>query len=106
MWYIRGTLYHMKDSYLSLRLPAELAQVLSRRARRRGVPKSHLAREAVARYLAGSEPSNTPSRSLSARALAARWPFLPRLEREEADALRADILAGRKALPALRAPWP
>ncbi len=44
------------DSQLTLRLPRELARELSRRARARGVAKSQLVREAVARYISEPEP--------------------------------------------------
>lgn len=97
----------MNDSHLTLRLPADLAWALARWARERGVPKSHVAREAVARYLAPS-PSPLPDERrarITARALAARWPSVPRLTAEEAGAFEADIAAGREALPAVRPPW-
>src|ERR1044071_7386076 len=98
----------MKDSHLTLRLPAELARMLARKARALGVPRSQMVREAVARYLAG--PERTPvtdmqATRLTARALAARWDTLPRLDAEEADAFAADIAAGRDALPVVRSPW-
>ncbi|MEK7668294.1 MAG: CopG family transcriptional regulator, partial [Gemmatimonadota bacterium] len=41
----------MKDSHLTLRLPADLARALARWARSRRVPKSQLVREAVTRLL-------------------------------------------------------
>lgn len=44
------------DSQITLRLPRDLARALSRRAKDRGVPKSQLVREAVARYIAEPEP--------------------------------------------------
>lgn len=40
----------------TFRLPTALAAALARRARERGVPKSHLVREALEQYLAASEP--------------------------------------------------
>ncbi len=94
----------MKDTHLTLRLPLELSRILTRRARDRGVPKSLVAREAVALYLAGAPESGTVP-SLLARELAARWNDLPRLGNEEAAALEKDIAEGRAALPALRVPW-
>jgi hypothetical protein len=93
----------MKNAYLSLRLPGDLARALARWARERGVPRSQVAREAVARYLAPAPPE--PQRSVTARELAARWPSLPRLTPDEAGALAEDIAAGRLALPAVRPPW-
>lgn len=95
----------MKDSHLTLRLPADLARVLARWARSRGVPKSQLVREAVARYLApSSAPAERPPR-VTARTLAERWAALPRLTPEEARDLEADIAAARAALPPGRTPW-
>jgi len=95
----------MKDSHLTLRLPAELARALARWARGRGVPKSQLVREAVARYLGpDAPPSERPAR-VTARALAGRWAELPSLTPEEARDLEADLAAARKALPKVRPPW-
>jgi hypothetical protein len=94
----------MKDTHLTLRLPLELSRVLTRRARDRGVPKSLIAREAVALYL-GSAPEARAAPPLTARELAARWSELPRLGTEEAAALENDIAEGRAALPDLRGPW-
>lgn len=95
----------MKDSHLTLRLPADLARALARLARGRAVPKSQLVREAVARYLA---PSSTPAErppAVTARTFAERWAALPRLTPEEARDLEADVSAGRAALPPVRNPW-
>jgi hypothetical protein len=95
----------MKDSHLTLRLPADLARAIARWARSRGVPKSQLVREAVARYLApSSAPAERPPRA-TARAFAEHWAALPRLTPEEARDLEADIAAARAALPPVRAPW-
>jgi len=94
----------MKDSHLTLRLPAELARALARKARALGLPKSQVAREAVARYLSGWTEDSPPLR-VTARALAARWGTLPRLTPDEADSFADDIVAGRDALPAVRTPW-
>jgi len=93
----------MKNTHLTLRLPSQLARALARRARERDVPKSQLAREAVASYLA-AEPQPLP-RSVSALDLAARWSSLPRLTPPEAASLAADIAAARSAVPAVGAPW-
>lgn len=86
----------LKDSHLTIRLPGELAQALAQWARARGVPKSAVAREAVARYLA-----RTPStqRTVTAGELADAWGSLPRLTPDEAKAFAADITGGRKILP-------
>ncbi len=95
----------MKDSHLTLRLPADLARALASFARRRGVPKSQVAREAVARYLA---PSNAPPArpaGIPAAVLAERWRSLPRLTPEEAGDFETDLAALRAALPPLRATW-
>ena len=95
----------MKDSHLTLRLPAELARALARKARALGVPKSQMAREAVARYLVPATAESNRMPRVSAREFAARWAPLPRLEPAEADAFAADIAAGREALPAIDIPW-
>lgn len=46
---------HCMDAQITLRLPRKLARELSRRAKARGVPKSQVVREAVARYVAEPE---------------------------------------------------
>ena len=95
----------MQDSHLTLRLPADLARALARWARSRGVPKSQLVREAVARYFAPSTaPAERPPQ-VTARSLAERWPTMPRLTPEEARGLEADIAAARVALPPARPQW-
>ena len=93
----------MKNSHLTLRLPADLARALARWAREHGVPKSQVAREAVTRYLVPASAARTPP--FTAGDLADRWALLPRLTPEEAKALGADIEAGRGALLPVRAPW-
>jgi len=93
----------MKDDHLTLRLPRELARALARWARARGVPKSQLAREAVARYLAPVE--GAPARLVTAAELGARWALLPRLTPEEATDLASDVEAARRSLPDVAAPW-
>ena len=95
----------MKDSHLTLRLSADLARALARFARGRGVPKSQVAREAVARYLAPSTAPVERARGIPAAALAERWKALPRLTAEEARALEADIMSARGELPPLPTPW-
>jgi predicted DNA-binding protein len=96
----------MKESHLTLRLPADLAKALLRKARALGVPKSQMVREAVAVYLEPVAAAATAEvRRFSARDLAARWNALPRLTPDEAEALGADIAASRKTLPAARSAW-
>ncbi len=94
----------MKDSHLTLRLPADLARALARWARARGLPKSEVAREAVARYLA-PVPVARPARQITARELALLWPALPRLSAAEASAFAADLGRMRSELPPARAAW-
>lgn len=105
MYYVDTPLQHMKDSHLTLRLPAGLARLLTRWASAHGIPKSQVAREAVARYLAGpgTDPPSAPG--LTARDLAGRWATLPRLLPEEAASLGAEIAAGRAVLPPMATPW-
>ncbi|MFI5235214.1 MAG: CopG family transcriptional regulator [Gemmatimonadales bacterium] len=94
---------HMKDSHVTLRLPAELARALVRRAREAGVAKSHLVREAVTAYIRGRPAPVRPT--LTAAELAERWPTLPRLTPGEASAFADDVAAARTALPPPPAPW-
>ena len=95
----------MKDDYLTLRLSRELARALARWARHRGVPKSRVVREAVANYLAPGSAGTEPPRTVTAVELAARWPLLARLAREEARAFGADLATARRELPPARVPW-
>ncbi|MEO5580684.1 MAG: CopG family transcriptional regulator [Gemmatimonadaceae bacterium] len=87
----------MKNAALTLRLTASLAKSLGRLARARGIPKSQLVREAVARYLAPSGPV-VESPVLTASILAARWRDIPRLAPEEASEFQDDITAARKKM--------
>ena len=93
----------MKDSHLTLRLPAALTRALARLARARGVPKSQVAREAVATYVAS--PGGGTASPVSAREVARLWPSLPRLEPGEADSLSRDIHEARAALPGPGTAW-
>lgn len=95
----------MKDSHLTLRLPAELARALARKARALGVPKSQMAREAVARYLVPAASEDRPERQLSAKELIRRWRAMPRLSPDEAEAFARDLEVGRDALPPVNSPW-
>ena len=88
----------MKNSHLTLRLPADLARALDRRAGERDTGRSQLVREAVTAYLAGTAaPAARPT--LSGLELARRWRTLPHLTADEAAALASDIAAGRRRLP-------
>jgi len=96
----------MKNRHLTLRLAAELARALARRARERGVPKSQLAREAVSAYLLPeATPVSAPPRELTAREAAVRWRGHPRLSAEEAAAFAADLGSARAGLQPLAPPW-
>jgi len=97
---------HMKDDHLTLRLPKDLARALARWARDRGLPKSHVVREAVAYYVAsGRGAFILPDRPVTAAELAARWATLPRLDPEEAGRFGADVAAARGRLPRVRSRW-
>jgi len=87
----------MKSAALTLRLSVEVAKRLASIARARGIPKSQIVREAVARYLAPSGSGSESSR-LTARMLAERWNDIPRLTPEEASELHDDIAAARKKM--------
>jgi hypothetical protein len=93
----------MKDSHITLRIPADLVRALAGRARAGGVAKSHVVREAVAAYLSGLHAPARPT--LTALDLASRWPSLPRLAPKEAFALARDLAAARKALPPPASSW-
>ncbi len=96
----------MKDEHLTLRLSRDLARTLARWARERGVPKSQLAREAVAKYLApGNDAAVEPAPRVTAARLALRWGLLPRLTSAEATELGADLTSARATLPNPQAPW-
>jgi len=60
------TTMHCMEDQITFRLPRDVARVLARRARERGVPKSQVVREAVATYLtappAGPGPIDTRQR--------------------------------------------
>ena len=89
----------MRDDYLTLRVPRDLARALARWARERGLPKSHAVREAVARYL-GTAPSDPAlGRRVTAVELAERWADLPRLTPGEARDFAGDVGAARRGLP-------
>lgn len=95
----------MKDDHLTLRLPRELARAVARWARERGLPKSHVVREAVAHYLGAAPGEPGTVRTVTASELAARWPGLPRLAPDDARDLEADVSAARRSLPPPPNPW-
>jgi predicted transcriptional regulator len=95
----------MKDSHLTLRLPAAVARVLERMARARAVPKSELVREALARYVSSGQSSSEAVRKVTAAELAARWSSLPGMTSDEARAMAADIEMARKELAPPVDPW-
>lgn len=94
----------MKSAAITLRLSVELAKNLGRIAKGRGIPKSQLVREAVARYLA---PSGSEARvpRINASSLAARWKDVPRLTPDEAFNFHNDIEAARAHLPPQASAW-
>ena len=95
----------MKDSHLTLRLPAALARLLARSARARGVPKSQLAREAVGRFLIPADDEPLGAAGFTASDLARRWQSWPRLLPAEAEGLGRDIEAARADLPPVPDSW-
>lgn len=95
----------MKDDHLTLRLPSKLARALARYSADRDIPKSHLVREAVARYLVPATEGAAGPRVVTAAELAARWPATSRLSPTEAADMDNDIASARKALPPVTSPW-
>jgi len=94
------------DDHLTLRLPRALARALARWARERRMPKSQVAREAVAAYLAVPGGSVSPSNpTVTGAQLADRWAGLPALTPEEARDFASDVEAAAKGLPPVRVPW-
>jgi hypothetical protein len=70
------------------------------------VPKSQVAREAVASYLA--VPGGTLSSAataITAAQLAERWPGLPALTPGEAKDFAFDVAAAARRLPPAQPPW-
>lgn len=95
----------MKQTHLTLRLSEELARSLARWAKARGLPKSQIAREAVAQYVGMPDGTQPADRRVSGREVARRWRTMPRLTVKEATALAADIDAGRALIPSAPFPW-
>lgn len=95
----------MKGSHLTLRLTATLARALSRWAAARGVPKSQVARDAVAQYLAPKSEGMRGAPSFTALDLVQEWAALPRLESDEAESFARDIASARATLPGVPPSW-
>lgn len=95
----------MKDSHLTLRLPANLGDALEARAIHDRTAKSQVVREAVIRYLAGDGVVRPEPRQVTASELAARWPALPHLTPEDAASFADDIAVTGDALPIPESPW-
>ena len=95
----------MNQTHLTLRLSEELARGLARWAKARGVPKSQVARDAVARYVGMPEGTQPTDQTLTGSEIALRWRNVPRLTAKEATALAADIDASRALLPSTPVPW-
>lgn len=94
----------MSDTPLSVRLPADLAESLDRRAAERGVGRSMVVREAVATYLT-SAPAPDPVRLMPAAAFLAAWPTAPKLAEDDAASYAADLRADAESLGPLDDPW-
>lgn len=75
------------DDQLTFRIPRTLARALARRAKERGVPKSQVVREALARYMVG-EPAEPDREELWRRI----QPFIGSIAIDEA-AVEADEIA-------------
>ena len=95
----------MKDSHLTLRLPTPLARALARLAKGRGLPTSHVVREALAAYVAPVGDRTPPVTNVTAGELARRWAALPHLSPDEAESYTADTAGARAQLPRLQRPW-
>jgi len=94
----------MKNAALTLRLSVDLAKSLGRFARARGIPRSQVVREAVARYLAPSGPA-VQLPVMTASMLAARWKEIPGLTPDELSEFHDDITAGRKKMRLPATAW-
>ena len=95
----------MKDDYLTLRLPRELARALARWARDHDLPKSQVVREAVARYLAPGRAGSQSAPRLTVAEFLRGWAALPRLTPDEARDLAEELAAARRRLPGPPVPW-
>lgn len=94
----------MKDSLLSVRIPADLSDAIDHRAAERGVGRSVMVREAVAAYLT-TRPAPAPVAAMPLAAFLAALATAPRLSADEAAAYEADLREARAALPPLEDPW-
>jgi Ribbon-helix-helix protein, copG family len=94
----------MKDALLSVRIPADLAEALDKRAEARGVGRSMMVREAVASYLV-SRPAPSPPHPMPVSAFLDAWRQAPRLSDAEAEAYVDDLRDARRTLPPLDDPW-
>ena len=90
----------MKDSHLTVRLPAALVRALARRAKDTDIARSHLVREALTAYLSGAAAKAPLRRELTANELATHWRQLPRLSPNEAESFGNDVAAAKASLPA------
>lgn len=101
----------MKDSHLTLRLPAALADLLDRWADERDLPRSQVVREAVSAYLsapgagAGGVAATAPVPRVTGRELAQIWSALPHIDRHDARRLATDVARARRRLPPVEDPW-
>ena len=84
----------MKSQFRSVRIPAELADVLDRRAAERGVRRSAIVRDAVETYLT-TRPVPAPVVPMPLETLLEAWKTAPRLSRGEAAAYDADLRNAR-----------
>ena len=101
----------MKDSHLTLRLPAALADLLDRWADERDLPRSQVVREAVSAYLSGpvagtaGAPGAAAVRRVTGSELAQVWPALPHIDPHDARRLGTDVARARRQLPPVKDPW-
>ena len=51
-------MHYMHDDQVTLRIPRELARALRQQAKERGVPSSHIVREALQAYLGTAMPED------------------------------------------------
>lgn len=87
----------MDDAHLSLRLPDDLASLLNRVAKARGIGKSTLVREAVTQQLTGGSARDGAAPLLAAD-FRKVWDALPHLSVDEAAAFDTDVQQARAAL--------
>ncbi len=95
----------MKDSHISLRLPAAIARALDKIARAHAVPKSQVLREALGRYILPQTADRANPPPITAAELLARWRQLPRLAADEAEEMAKDLADARKKIPPVKPTW-